>query len=220
MLSYENLFLMKVLIGCEYSGITRDSFKNVGWDAWSCDLLPTERPGKHIQGNVLDAAGKGWDLFICHPPCKYLSYAAKKYWNDPGREEKRQSAMRFFMDCWNVQVDRVALENPLGYTFEAFRSADQILQPYFFGESEQKRICLWLRGLPKLIHTPVDTLFERRTHTDKPSPVYVDKSGKRRYFTDRFAGNSKHGAHLRAKSFASIAKAMAEQWTEYFYHFA
>lgn len=208
---------MKVLIGCEHTGITRDQFRLHGWDAWSCDLLPSERPGPHIQGNVLEVVrSQKWDLFICHPPCQFLSYAGKRYWNDPGRAEKRQAAFEFFMRCYWAPVDLVAVENPLGYPVERFRSADQIIYPYYFGDPEQKRLCLWLRGLPKLVHTKQPDLFYRQTHGPKPEPVYIQKDGQKLYFTHKTAGNSKSGALRRSRSFEGVAAAMAEQWTDFF----
>lgn len=205
---------MRVLVGCEESGIVRDAFAKLGHDAWSCDKLPSQSHGNHIQDDVMSVLGDGWDIFIGHPPCQYLSYAAQKYWNDPGREEKRQAAFIFFMALYNAPVKHVAIENPMGYPFKAFRKPDQIIHPYYFGDDHMKRTCLWLRGLPKLVHIKKDDLFSHKTHTEKPQPIYMDKSGKRRYFTDSISG-SKNGAYYRSKTFPGIAEAMAKQWSEY-----
>jgi hypothetical protein len=198
---------LKVLVGCEFSGVVRDAFAARGHDAWSCDLLPTEKPGNHIQGDVLEILGDGWDLMIAHPPCTVLSYAATKYWHQPGRAEKRKEAMKFFMACFNAPIQKVCVENPLGVPNTEFRKPDQIIEPFYFGESQRKRTCLWLRGLPQLIHCREDELFWSKTHTAPPLATYTDKSGNRRYFTD-----SNHGGHARSKSFQSIADAMASQW--------
>lgn len=203
---------MKCLISCEFSGIVRDSFAALGWDAWSCDLLPTERPGQHFQGDVRDILNDGWDLMIAHPPCTYLSYAANGYWNRPGRAKKREEAIAFFMECANAPVEHICIENPLGIMSKAWRKHDQTIHPYFFGERELKRTCLWLKKLPKLLWFEQDDLFgNKQTVTDYPEPTYVDKtSGKKRYYTD-----ANHGGHVRSKSFSSIAEAMAQQWTAY-----
>jgi len=200
---------MRVLIGCEFSGQIRDQFAARGYDAWSCDLLPSETPGNHYQGDVRDIINDKWDLFIAHPPCTYLSYAGVRVWNAPGREEKRQEAFEFFMWCVNAPVKRKCIENPVGYPNIAYRKPDQIIHPYYFGERHLKKTCLWLIGLPKLWYWPTDDLFGKRTMTEYPKPIYIDKTArvKKRYFTD--AG---HKGHERSRTFNSIAKAMAEQW--------
>lgn len=132
----------RLLVACEFSGVVRDAFAAVGWDAWSCDLLPTEIPGKHIQGDVLEVLDEGWDLMIAHPPCTYLSYAANGYWHQPGRAEKRDEAMNFFMALVSAPVERICVENPVGLPNTVYRKPDQIIHPYFFGERELKKTCL------------------------------------------------------------------------------
>lgn len=199
---------MRVLVACEFSGIVREAFRAKGHDAISCDLLPTERPGPHIQGDVLDILDDGWDMMIAHPPCTYLSYAATHCWDAPGREALRQDAMDFFMALYNAPVSRVCIENPVGYPNTKFRTPDQIVHPYYFGDNDMKRTCLWLRGLPKLYHISETTLFERKTHTRKPEPIYHRRgSGEAIHFTE-----AKHGGHERSRFFQGIADAMAEQW--------
>lgn len=198
----------RVLIACEFSGIVRDAFSAQGCDAWSCDLLPTERPGKHIQGDVLEVINDGWDLIIAHPPCTYLSYAANSSWNNPGREEKRQVAMQFFLACYNAPCKHICVENPVGLPNTIFRKPDQIIHPYYFGERQLKRTCLWLRSLPGLWHLPENDMFGERTHTEYPEPIYIDNTPRhqKRYFVD-----ANHGNHVRSYSFQGIADAMAAQ---------
>lgn len=203
---------MKVLIACEYSGTTREAFAALGHDVWSCDILPTDVPGNHYQGDVRNILGDGWDLMIGHPPCQYLTFAGMKYWNNEGRAEKREKAISFFIELYNAPIPFIAIENPRGYPFQVFRRPDQEIHPYMFGESAMKRTCLWLKNLPKLIHSPVDNLFDRKTHCPKPEPIYIDKGGSLRHFTDAMWDN---GGHKRSKSFESIAQAMATQWTEH-----
>jgi site-specific DNA-cytosine methylase len=204
---------MKVLIACEYSGITRDAFAAKGHDAWSCDILPTERPGNHIMGDVLEVINQDWDLVIGHPPCTYLSGAGLHICKrEVNRVFKLLQGAEFFMQLYTCKSDKVCIENPVGIMSNIYRQPDQIIHPYYFGEPEMKRTCLWLRGLPKLVHHDADDLFSQATHADKPEPIYIDKlSGKKRYFTDAISGGSR-GGHRRSKSFVSIAQAMAEQW--------
>lgn len=194
---------MRVLIACEYSGREREAFAAQGHDTWSCDLLDTEIPGNHIKGDVLEVLDQDWDLMVAHPPCTYLSYAATAYWNQPGREERRKAAMEFFLRLYNAPIPKIAIENPVGWPNTVFRSPDQILQPYYFGEQFKKRSCLWLKGLPKLVY---------KRHIIEPEPIYVrktgPKAGKKIHWTE-----ANHGGHVRSKSFESIANAMAVQWS-------
>ena len=201
----------KVLIACEFTGKIREAFNKLGADAWSCDLLETENPGNHIKGNVLDILDNGWDMMIAHPPCTYLSYAATHVWSKAGRAELREQAMSFFMQLYNAPINRVCIENPVGYPNTVFRKPDQIIHPMFFGEPIMKRTCLWLRGLPKLYHTPTDNLFVKKTHSDKVQPLYFRRSdGKAIHWTEGI-----HGGHERSKTFDVVADAMATQWMQY-----
>lgn len=192
---------MKVLIACEYSGIVRDAFIAKGHEAMSCDLLPTERPGAHYQGNVMDIINNGWDLMIAHPPCTYLSYVGTRHWNNPGRKELREDALKFFIALYNSDIPKIAIENPLGYVSKAFKKYDQIIHPYYFGDNAQKRTCLWLKNLPLLKHPDPKTLI-------KPEPIYISKTnGRKIHWTE-----ANHGGKVRSKFWEGIAKAMAEQW--------
>ncbi len=190
---------MRCLIACEFSGIVRDAFRARGHDAWSCDLLPTERPGPHLQANVLGHLGDGWDLMIAHPPCTYLSYAGLRWLSQPGRVEKREEAMRFFLALYNAPIPQICIENPKGYPMRVFRGADQMVEPFYFGHTERKRTYLWLKHLPKL--NPTVALFNRQW------PSSIEPNWKRRYFTD-----SIRSAKTRGETFAGVAEAMAEQW--------
>lgn len=201
---------LKVLVACEFSGRVRDAFQALGHDAWSCDLLPTETPGKHIVGDVMQVINWNWDLMIAHPPCTYLSYAATKYWNKPGRAELRESSMQFFMAMVNAPIPMICVENPVGYPNTVYRKPDQIIQPYYFGDKFLKRTCLWLKGLPKLWYWEQDDLFGKRTATDYPQPVYVEnKNGKKK---NRHWTEATSGGQARSMTFYGIANAMAQQW--------
>lgn len=207
---------MRILIGCEYSGTVRDAFAALGHDAWSCDLLPTEAPGQHLQCDVRDVLNDGWDLMIAHPPCRYLSWAGIRHWNAPGRAEQREAAAAFFMECVNAPIPRICIENPRGVMSQWYRKPDMEIHPYMFGESALKRTCLWLKNLPKLLWYEQDDLFgNKQTLVPLPEPFSIDppdaaNPNKKRWFVD---GSTK-SPHERSRTFQGIAAAMASQWAE------
>ncbi len=202
---------MKVLVACEYSGVVRDAFTKKGHDAMSCDILATESPGKHYKGNVIDVLNNGWDLMIGHPPCTYISYAGTSSWNNPGRIKKRLDALEFFRILWEAPINKICLENPKSCASPVIAKYSQEIQPYYFGDMELKTTWLWLKNLPLLEHYKEDTLFEKKTHCDRPAPISIDntKRQKKRYYTDAFSRDPK----VRAKTFQGIANAMASQWS-------
>jgi hypothetical protein len=212
---------MRVLIGCEYSGIVRDEFSKLGHDAWSCDLLPTESEltraeGKHVQGDVRSLLRDGWDLFIAHPPCTYLSYAGDAHWNKPGRLRERLKALEFFAELYEAPISRICLENPRSCASPAIAKYTQQIQPYYFGDPCLKTTWLWLKNLPKLTYSDENTLFEQKTSVE-PKGYWVDSSSnyKMKRFTPSKETRGLRDAKARAKSFPGIARAMAEQWTNY-----
>jgi hypothetical protein len=202
---------MKVLVACEFSGIVRDAFAARGHDAWSCDLLPTETPGNHIEGDVLSVLHDGWELLIGHPPCTYISYAGTAHWNKEGRLEKRLLALGFFAKLWLSPIKKICLENPKGCASPTIAKYSQEVQPYYFGDREFKTTWLWLKNLPCLVHTKKKTLFDLETHTERPEPKAYTKNGKAIHWSDYHGPSSERGK-LRSKTFEGIAKAMAEQW--------
>ena len=205
---------MRVLVACEFSGIVRDAFLAKGHDAWSCDLLPTESPGPHIQGDVLKILNDGWDLMIAHPPCQYLSYAGVAHWNKPGRLEKRLQALHFFAELWLAPIEKICIENPKGCASPTISKYNQMIQPWFFGDKQNKPTWLWLKGL--------SLLSWDKDRAIKPQAVYYQMTGKqrgrRRYQIDSALGCSEDffqvGDRYRNRSVfpKGIAKAMAEQW--------
>lgn len=211
--------MMRVLVACEYSGAVRDAFAALGHDAWSCDLLPTEKPGQHIQGNALDVINDGWDLMIAHPPCQRLTTAANRLWHLPEYAPLRRRAAMFFYKLYSAPIPRICVENPVGWMNSHFRKPDQIIHPYYFGDRDMKKTCFWLKGLQPLWFWEEDDLFGKRTMTEIPEPLYVHerkpskhyKGGeiKKRYFVDHKGSKS---SHERSRTFPSIAAAMAAQW--------
>lgn len=199
---------MKILIACEFSGIVRDAFIARGHDAVSCDLLPTERPGPHIQGDVLEIFGQGWDMMIAFPPCTHLTCSGARWFKNKRKDGRQQQGVDFFMSMVDASIDRITVENPVGIMSTIYRPPDQIIQPYYFGDDVQKTTCLWLKNLPHLAHWDGDNLFFKNTHTE-PGAVKVFESGKR--MTEWYYKNW-GDAKVLSETFRGIANAMAEQW--------
>lgn len=201
---------MRVLVACEFSGIVRDAFAKRGHDAWSCDLLPTEKPGNHIQDDVLKHLDEGWDLMIAHPPCTYLTCAGNKWFGPkyrlrfPNREAQMKEGASFFMRFTQTKIPKVAIENPIGRMSSLFRKPDQIIQPFQFGHDARKATALWLFGLSKLRGTNLVPVTIHTTKSGNTMSMWHIKCGR--------AGNQKERAHLRSITFQGIADAMAEQW--------
>jgi hypothetical protein len=194
---------VRILIACEYSGTVRDAFRNLGkgHEVLSCDLLPTESPGPHYQGDIRDIIGDGWDLMICHPPCTYLSVSGL-HWNSrvSGRAEKTEEALEFVRLLLEAPIPRICLENPVSCISSRIRKPDQIIQPYEFGHPESKKTCLWLKNLPRLIPTDVLSL-PSCGYWENQTPNGQNKLGPS---PDRWK--------IRSKTYTNIAQAMAEQW--------
>lgn len=202
---------MKVLIACEYSGTVRDAFIKNGHEAMSCDLLPTESPGPHYQGDVFDILYDGWDILIGHPPCTYISYAGTAHWNKRGRVYKRLAALRFFADLWEAPIKKICLENPKSCASPVIAKYSQEIQPWYFGHNAYKTTWLWLKNLPLLQYNLENDLFSKKTSCEKPEPIYINKKGKNIHWCDAMGGG-KDRAKNRAKFWPKIAEAMAEQW--------
>jgi site-specific DNA-cytosine methylase len=180
---------VRVLVACEFSGIVRDSFAKRGHDAWSCDLLPTESPGNHIQGDVLEILDDGWDLMIAHPPCTHLAVSGARWFKD--KQQEQADALEFVRKLLNSHIEKIALENPISIISSRIRKPDQIIQPWMFGHGETKATCLWLEGLPKLIPTNIVDGREGRIWKMPPSEQRWKE---------------------RSRTYAGLATAMAEQW--------
>jgi site-specific DNA-cytosine methylase len=180
---------MKVLVACEFSGIVRNAFTEKGHYAVSCDLLPTERPGNHYQGNVLDILHSGWDLMIAHPPCTHLATSGARWFQEKEREQ--EEALVFVRLLLDAPIHKIALENPVSIISSKIRPSSQCFQPWQFGHPEKKKTCLWLKNLPLL--EPTEISLERK------SSIMSIPAGPDR-------------GHKRSVTFEGIAKAMADQW--------
>jgi hypothetical protein len=194
---------MKVLVACEFSGVVRRAFRDKGHDAWSCDLLPSDDGSEfHIQGDVLDILEDGWDLMIAHPPCTWLCQAQATNAARKDRpkitavyREERQKAFDFVMALYNAPIQKVAIENPIGYLNRkgVFRKPNQIVRPWMFGHEYKKDICLWLRGLQNL----------------EPTKIIEPPHKKLDFWSTK---RNPNGRSLKSITFEGVAQAMAEQW--------
>lgn len=187
---------MRVLVACEFSGIVRQAFADRGHDAWSCDLLPSERPGQHVEGDALRCFAEGadgfrqrWDLLIAHPPCTYLAVSGARWFK--GREKEQEAALAFVEGLLDAPIPHIALENPISVISTRIRKPDQIVQPWMFGEPETKATCLWLKNLPRLTPTNIVEGRNPRVHYESPGP-------------DRWKN--------RSRTSEGLARAMAAQW--------
>lgn len=188
---------MRVLVACEFSGIVREAFKLRGHDAWSCDLLPTEIEGNHIQDDVLNHLNDGWDLMIAHPPCTHLAVSGARWFKD--KKNEQEEALEFVRTLLNAPIDKIALENPVSIISSKIRKPDQIIQPWMFGHPESKTTCLWLKNLPKL--APTNILIKNTKYWDNQT-----KSGQNKL------GPSNDRWKKRSITYSGIAEAMATQW--------
>jgi len=181
--------MARILIACEYSGRVRDAFRALDHNAMSCDLLPSEVPGPHYQGDVRDIINDGWDLLIAHPPCTHLAVSGARWFKDKLVEQ--QEALDFVRMLLDAPIPRIALENPISIISSKIRKPDQIVQPWMFGHGETKATCLWLKGLPLLTPTDVVEGREAKVHRMSPGP-------------DRWKD--------RSRTYLGVARAMAAQW--------
>lgn len=199
---------MRVLIAYEYSAIVRDAFRNMGHDAWSCDLRPTEGdPAWHLQGDVLPHLTDGWDLMIGHPPCTHLSLSGARWatdhwvklkgrdfgrWHDGSEKRRlRDEAASFFRALWQAPIPRICLENPMSMASTLVAPKTQVIHPWQHGHGEQKQTWLWLKNLTPLLPSNIVAGREQRIWKMPPGP-----------------GREKE----RSRTFPGIARAMADQW--------
>jgi hypothetical protein len=188
---------VRVLVACEFSGIVREAFRVRGHDAWSCDLLPTEIPGNHIQGDVLSVLGDGWDLMVAHPPCTVLCRNSSK-WNANSNSDEIVRSKELFFRLISSNIPKICVENPVPRKVLNLPQYDQIIQPWQFGHDYSKKTCLWLKCLPPLKSTNVVQIT-----------YYTTPKGHR--FTAGWYKTPRNGKD-RSRTFFGIAEAMADQW--------
>ena len=182
---------MKILIACEFSGIVRDAFLERGHDAVSCDLLPSERPGPHMRGDVLEIRSDCWDLMIAHPPCTHLAVSGARWFPKKRADGRQQAAIDFFMSLAEADIPKICIENPVCIMSSIWRKPDQYIQPWEYGHGETKKTGLWLKNLPKLKPSNIVSGREQRVFRLPP--------GQNRW-------------KERSRFYPGIAEAMADQW--------
>lgn len=186
---------MRVLIACEFSGVVRRAFRDLGHDAWSCDLLPSEDDSRHhIQGDVLSfltGMAQSWDLMIGHPPCTDLAVSGARHFAEKIADGRQGRALDFVQRLMDAPIERIAIENPISVISTKIRKPDQIIQPWMFGHGEVKATCLWLKNLPSLTPTNIVDGREARVHRMPPGPNRWKE---------------------RSRTLEGIAAAMASQW--------
>ncbi len=207
---------LKVLIACEESQAVCKAFRALGHEAYSCDIQECSggHPEWHLQQDVVPLLSEQWDLIIAHPPCTYLTVTGNRWFNVEKYGEKaiqrakyREEAIDFFMSFANADCDHIAIENPVGVISTVYRRPDQIIHPYMFGDAAEKKTCLWLKGLPKLVETDAVRPPERLRFTSgKSMPTW---------YADAWHLPKEERSRIRSKTFPGIAKAMAEQWSAY-----
>ena len=204
---------MKVLVACEESQEVCKAFRELGHEAYSCDIQECSggHPEWHLKQDVIPLLTQEWDLIIAHPPCTFLTVTGNRWFNverygDKAiqRQKDREKAVEFFMQFVNAKCEKIAIENPIGYMSTAYKKPTQIIHPYMFGDPARKATCLWLKGLPKLTPTnivePIIIHYQNGKGTDNPWHMETMKLPP------------KERSKARSKTFPGIAKAMAEQW--------
>lgn len=181
--------VVRVLVACEFSGTVRDAFTKAGAYAMSCDLLPSEKPGPHYQGDVRDVLASGWDLMVAHPPCTHLAVSGARWFKEKVREQAE--ALEFVRMLMAAPIERIAIENPVSIISSRIRKPDQVIQPWQFGHGETKATCLWLKNLPKLAPSRIVEGREGKVWKMPPGP-------------NRW--------RERSRTYPGIAEAMAAQW--------
>ena len=197
---------MKVLIACEESQTVCKAFRKRGHEAYSCDIQDCSggRPEWHIKGDVLPLLSQDWDLIIAHPPCTDLAVSGARWFEEKRKTGQQQKSVEFFMRFTETCCKKVAIENPVGIMSSYYRKPDQIIQPYMFGEPYEKKTCLWLKNLPKLVPTEI---------VEPPERVKYE-SGRTmpKWYAECWHLSPEERSRIRSKTFDGIARAMAEQW--------
>ena len=216
---------MKILVACEESQVVCKAFRNLGHEAFSCDLLPCSggHPEWHFQCDIFEVINKGWDLMVAHPPCTFLTGSGVQWLSNPedkalpfeerrphpkypNRRQDMLDSVEFVKALYNADIKHIAIENPVGLLSSRWRKPDQIVQPYMFGDEATKTTCLWLKNLPLLLPTDIVGKGERT--------VFASGKSHPKWYADALknAKTKEERQTLRSKTFEGMAQAFAEQW--------
>ena len=192
---------MKILVACEESQAVTIEMRRLGHEAFSCDIEPCSggHPEWHLQEDVTPLLKQRWNMIIAFPPCTHLAVSGAAWFEQKRKDGRQQAAIDFFMMFANADCERIAIENPVGIMSTVYKKPSQIVQPYEYGHPEQKKTCLWLKGLPLL--QPTNNVYDQMMELPK------NKRERLHYLPP-----SPERAKLRSKTFPGTAKAMAEQW--------
>ena len=205
---------IRILIACEESQTVCIAFRNLGFQSFSCDILPCSggHPEWHIQGDVLEQLNKEWDMIIAHPPCTYLTITGNKWMKPefkerfPNRKKQREDAIKFFLDISKAECNYIAIENPVGIISTVWKKPDQYIHPYHFGDPHSKKTGLWLKGLPLLVHTKI-----------VEPQMYIYKDGRKDpiWHMESLKLPPEERQRVRSKTFDGIAQAISDQWGKF-----
>ena len=198
--------MLSVLLACEESQAVTREFRKLGHEAYSCDILPTSgfNPEWHIQDDVTKILDNSWDLIIAFPPCTHLASSGAAWFTAKRLDGRQQQGIDFFNLFTNLDVPKIAIENPIGIMSNLYKKPDQIIQPYYFGDPYRKRTCLWLKGLPKLEPTNLVDMGEQIQ--------YESGRSMPKWYADAWNLPPAERSKARSKTFPGIAAAMASQW--------
>jgi hypothetical protein len=217
----------RILIACEESQAVCIEFRKLGYEAYSCDILPCSGGHQewHIQGDVIEQLNKGWDCMIAFPPCTHLTVSGARHFEQKRKDGRQKQGIDFFMSMIYAPIEHIAVENPIGIMSTVYKKPSQVIQPYYFGDPFQKTTCLWLKNLPNLIYQLEADLFSDNITATKDKGEFITwidkKTGKQKqqakwyYEALQKAKTKEERSTLRSKTFPAIAKAMATQWGEY-----
>ena len=223
--------MKRILVACEESQAVTKELRNLGHEAFSCDLLPCSggHPEWHFQEDIFKVIDKGWDIMIAHPPCTYLAVSGARWMyhpddnelpfserrphpKHPNRRKQQADALDFVQRLMDAPIAKIAIENPISVISSKIRKPDQIVHPWMFGDKASKSTCLWLKNLPELVPTDIVEKGEFKEWVDKKSGK-IKRQALWYYEALQNAKSSAERSTLRSKTFKGLAQAMANQWT-------
>ena len=211
---------MRILIACEESQAVCKRFRELGHEAFSCDIKECSggHPEWHYKDNVFEIIKLGWDMMIAFPPCTHLAVSGARHFEQKRKDGRQKDGINFFMAIINAPIKKIAVENPMGIMSTIYKKPTQIIHPYYFGDEAQKTTCLWLKNLPPLYHNSMPNLFDNVvTHSSKGKMIeFISKKGVKKrqpkWYADALKLKPDERSKVRSKTFTGIAQAMANQW--------